>query len=240
MTDQAIILAGGKGTRLRPYTTTFPKPLMPIGDLPIIEILLQQLAHAGFDRVIITTGHLAEMIRLFCGDGSRWGLHIEYSHETEPLGTAGPIRLVADRLADNFLVMNGDLLTTMSFRRAFEAHVASGAMASVSLYRREVKVDFGVVEEESPGLLGRYIEKPTLKYDVSMGVNVLSRGVLRFMEPGQRLDMPDLMMRIKAAGERVACYREECFWLDIGRTEDYQIATEEFMKRRDQFLPPHG
>lgn len=237
---QAVILAGGKGARLRPYTTSFPKPLMPIGDLPIIEIVLRQLARAGFDDVLITTGHLAEMIRLFCGDGRKWGLRIEYSHEEEPLGTAGPIALMADRLDDCFLVMNGDLLTTMSYRRAFEAHRAGGWLASISVHRREVKVDFGVVEQQPPGFLGRYVEKPTLGFDVSMGINVLSRGVLRFMEPGRRLDMPDLVTRIVQAGEKVACYREDCYWLDIGRTDDYQVATDEFEKRRELFLPRDG
>lgn len=237
---QAIILAGGKGTRLRPYTTSFPKPLMPIDDLPILEIVVRQLAHAGFNRLILTTGHLAELIRVFCGDGSRWGVEIQYSHEDEPLGTAGPLALLEERLDENFLVMNGDLLTTLDYRRAFDAHVASGAMATISLYRRDVKIDFGVVEEEPPGQLGRYIEKPTLSYSVSMGINFLNRGVLRYMERGKRLDIPELMMRLKQAGERVACSHQECYWLDIGRTDDYQVATDEFQKRREQFLPRHG
>jgi NDP-mannose synthase len=237
---QAVILAGGKGTRLRPYTTSFPKPLMPIGDLPIIEIVLRQLAGAGFQDVVITTGHLAEMLRLFCGDGSRWGLRIAYSHEEEPLGTAGPLALLAGRLQEHFLVMNGDLLTTMSYRRAYQEHVKRGVLASIGLYRREVKVDFGVVEEGEPGYLRRYVEKPTLSYEVSMGINLLSRGALRFIEPGKRLDMPDLLMRIVAAGEKVACHREPCYWLDIGRAEDYEIASAEFERRRAEFLPEHG
>ncbi len=237
---QAIILAGGKGTRLRPYTTNFPKPLMPIDDLPILEIVVRQLARAGFDRLIITTGHLAELIRVFCGDGSKWGVNIQYSHEEEPLGTAGPLSLIADRLDENFLVMNGDLLTTMDYRRAFEAHVASGAAASISLYQRDVKIDFGVVEEDPIGQLGRYIEKPTLSYSVSMGINFFNKRALRHMEKGKRLDIPELMMRLKQAGERVACARQDCYWLDIGRTDDYQVATDEFQKRRDQFLPRHG
>lgn len=235
---QAVILAGGKGTRLRPYTTSFPKPLMPVGDLPILEIVLRQLGRAGFDRIVITTGHLGEMIRLFCGDGSRWGLRVAYSHEEAPLGTAGPLALLADELDEHFLVMNGDLLTTLDYRRAFETHVSRGVTASISVFRREVKVDFGVVEQDPPGFLARYIEKPTLSYDVSMGVNMLSRGALRFMEMGQRLDMPELMTRIVAAGQKVACHHEDCYWLDIGRTDDYQVATDEFEKRRDLFLPP--
>lgn len=237
---QAIILAGGKGTRLRPYTSTFPKPLMPIDDMPILEIVLRQLARHGFDRIVITTGHLAELVRLFCGDGSKWGIRIEYSHEEEPLGTAGPLALVADKLDEHFLVMNGDLLTTLNYRKAFEAHVAAGTLASVSLYRRQVKIDFGVIEEGPVGSVGNYVEKPTFDFSVSMGINFFSRGVMKHLEPGKRLDIPELIMRLKAAGERVACYREDCYWLDIGRAEDYQIATDEFVKRRAEFLPGDG
>jgi len=234
---QAIILAGGKGTRLRPYTTTFPKPLMPIDDLPIIEIVIRQLARSGFDRLIITTGHLAEMLRLFCGDGRKWGIRIDYSHEAEPLGTAGPIAQLADDLDEYFLVMNGDLLTTMNYRRAFEAHVQGQTMATVALYQREVKIDFGVIEEKPTGFLDNYVEKPTMRFSVSMGINFFSRSVLKYMERGKRLDIPDLMLRLKAAGQKIACYKEECYWLDIGRADDYQTATDEFVKRRKEFLP---
>ena len=209
---------------------------MPIDDLPIIEIVIRQLARAGFDRLTIATGHLEELLRLFCRDGTRWGVHIDYCHEETPLGTAGPIALVAERLDPNFMVMNGDLLTTFDYRRGFDAHLASGAMASVCLYRREVKIDFGAVEEGPPGFLGSYVEKPTLGFDVSMGINFFRRDVLKYTEPGVRLDMPDLMIRLRDRGEKVACHRQECQWLDIGRVDDYQIATDEFVKRRKEFL----
>lgn len=199
---QAVILAGGKGTRLKPYTTTFPKALMPIDDLPILEIVLRQLAHYGFRHVVITTGHLAEMIRLFCGDGSRWGLTVEYSQEDAPLGTAGPISLLSDKLEEHFLVMNGDLLTTMDYRKLLAAHVAGGTLATVSLYPRQVKIDFGVVDEAPPGLLADYREKPTFDFSVSMGVNAFSKGALTHMTPGEHLDIPELMMRLKRAGQR--------------------------------------
>ena len=210
---------------------------MPIDDLPIIEIVIRQLARAGFDRLVITTGHLAEMIRLFCGDGSKWGIRIEYSHEEEPLGTAGPLTLIADRLDENFLVMNGDLLTTMNYRRGLEAHLEGKTLATISLYQREVKIDFGVVEQSSSGFVSSYNEKPTMRFSVSMGINFFSRNVLKFMEPGKRLDIPDLILRLKDSGQAVACYREDCYWLDIGRADDYQTATEEFVKRRKEFLP---
>lgn len=234
---QAIILAGGKGTRLRPYTTTFPKPLMPIDDLPIIEIVIRQLVRSGFDRLIITTGHLAEMIRVFCGDGSKWGIHIDYSHETEPLGTAGPIAHLAPHLDEHFMVMNGDLLTTLNYRSAFDAHVLRQNIATISLYPREVKIDFGVIEEGPVGFVDNYVEKPTMRYSVSMGINFFSRSVLQFMEHGKRLDIPELILRLRNAGQKVACYKEDCYWLDIGRADDYQTATDEFVKRRKEFLP---
>ncbi len=210
---------------------------MPIDDLPIIEIVIRQLARAGFDRLIITTGHLAEMIRLFCGDGQKWGIQIEYSHEEEPLGTAGPLTLISDRLDENFLVMNGDLLTTLNYRRAFEAHLRGKTLATISLYHREVKIDFGVVEQGPAGIVSRYIEKPMMRFNVSMGINFFRRSVLKFMEPGKRLDIPELIVRLTEAHQPVACYEENCYWLDIGRADDYQTATEEFVRRRKEFLP---
>lgn len=237
---QAVILAGGRGTRLRPYTVTFPKPLMPIGELPILEIVLRQLRAAGFDRVQIATGHLSELVRVFCGDGSKWNMQIAYSHEIEPLGTAGPIALMADRLDENFLVMNGDLLTTLNYRRAFEHHLKVGAAATVCVFRRDSKIDFGVIEVDGSGNLAKYTEKPTFDFTVSMGINFFHRRVLDQLRPGERLDIPELILKLMAAGERVACYAEECRWLDIGRADDYLTATETFAQFQDEFLPSDG
>jgi len=234
---QAVILAGGRGTRLRPYTVTFPKPLMPIGELPILEIVLRQLKAKGFDRVQIATGHLSELVRAFCGDGSRWKMQVDYSHETEPLGTAGPVASMADRLDENFLVMNGDLLTTLDYRRAFAHHLSTGAAATICVFRRDAHIDFGVVEVDAAGNLAKYTEKPTFDFKVSMGINFFHRRVLSWMQPGERLDIPELIVKLLAAGERVACYSEECRWLDIGRADDYQAATETFAQFQDEFLP---
>jgi len=234
---QAVILAGGKGTRLRPYTVTFPKPLMPIGDLPILEIVLRQLRHAGVDRVLIATGHLSELVRVFCGDGAKWGLKIDYSHEEQPLGTAGPLAPMAEQLDENFLVMNGDLLTTLDYRRAFERHVQGGAIATICVFRRDAKIDFGVIEEDSSGNLVKYTEKPTFDFTVSMGINFFHRRILDHMVGAQRLDIPELIMRLVAKGERVACYHQDCRWLDIGRADDYQTATDTFAQFRGEFLP---
>ena len=235
---QALILAGGKGTRLRPYTNVLPKPLMPVGDYPILEIILYQLKYAGVDNLILAVGHLSQLFQTFFGDGSRYGLKITYSLENRPLGTAGPLALVIDQLEDDFLVMNGDLLTTLNYANLFAYHKKQGAAATIGLYRREVKIDFGVIETDSQGRLTRYVEKPTYQFDVSMGVNILNTQAIRpFLKTEQYLDIPTMMTDLKESGQTVQCYQEECYWLDIGRIDDYQIASDIFEQRRAEFLP---
>jgi NDP-sugar pyrophosphorylase family protein len=235
---QALILAGGKGTRLRPYTTVLPKPLMPIGDYPILEVILRQLKNAGVDEVILAVGYMSQMFQAFFQDGSRYGLKIVYSFETESLGTAGPIGLALEHLEEDFIVMNGDLLTTLNYRNLFDYHRNVKAAATIGLYQREAKIDFGVIETDGDGKLARYIEKPTYHFDVSMGVSALNlQSVRPYLTPGQYLDLPDLMMALRADGHPVFCYREPCYWLDIGRMDDYQVAIEVFEARRDEFLP---
>jgi NDP-sugar pyrophosphorylase family protein len=233
---RVVILAGGKGTRLRPYATSFPKPLMPVGDMPILEIVLRQLKHFGFRQVTLSVNHLAELIRTFCGDGRKWGLELSYCMEDKPLGTAGSLGLV-ENLTDPFLVMNGDLLTTLDYGALVDAHVASGASATIGVFPRQVHIDFGVVELDAQGHLTAYQEKPKLEYLVSMGVNVLSRNALDFIPHGQHLDIPTLMVNLKAAGRVVSTYRGVCEWLDIGRPDDYEQATECFERARAKYLP---
>lgn len=235
---QALVLAGGKGTRLRPYTTVLPKPLMPVGDYPVLEILFRQLRQAEVRHVILAIGYMSHLFEALFETGSRLGLEISYSVETEELGTAGPISLVFDRLEDDFLVLNGDLLTTLDFGRFFSFHKENKAAATIGVYRREVKIDFGVLETgEADSLLG-YTEKPVFQFDVSMGVNALNKERVRpYLTVGKRLDIPDLMMALVKDGHPVRCYREPCFWLDIGRVEDYQNALEIFDSRSSEFLP---
>jgi len=232
---RAVILAGGKGTRLKPYTTCFPKPLMPIGEMPIIEVVLRQLRSCGFRKITISVNHLAELIQTFCGDGAKWGLDITYCMEDKPLGTAGSISLVADP-TDPLLLMNGDLLTTIDYAEMVHSHVRSGACATIGVFDREVRIDFGVLNMDARGDLITYTEKPRLHYAVSMGVNVLSRGALAFIPRGGYLDIPTLMMNIKAAGKRVSTFRSECEWLDIGRPDDYEQAIEEFARSKAKYL----
>lgn len=235
---QALILAGGKGTRLKPYTTVIPKPLMPVGDLPILEIVLRQLKHYGFDRVILAVGHMAGLLQAFFQDGERLGLQIAYSFEELPLGTAGPVALCLDRLDDDVLIMNGDLLTTLNYRKLFEFHVEMRAAATIATYQRDVTVDFGVVESKQ-GVLSRYLEKPISHYEVSMGINVLNIPTAsKFLVPGHHQDIPDLMTKMHENGRLVVCRQEPCYWLDIGRINDYQTANEIFESRKAEFLPP--
>ena len=235
---KAVILAGGKGTRLRPYTTVIPKPLMPVGGYPILEILLRQLHFYGVDEVILAVGYMSQLFQAFFQDGERYGIKISYSFEEKPLGTAGPLSLLIDRLDDDFLILNGDLLTTMNYRHLFEFHRQKSAAGTIGLYRREVKIDFGVIEPDDSGQLKNYIEKPTYNFMVSMGVNVLNqRLVRRFLTPGKHLDLPDLMLSLRAAGLPVYTFSEPCYWLDIGRVDDYQMANEVFEDRRTEFMP---
>ncbi|MGH6890781.1 MAG: sugar phosphate nucleotidyltransferase [Dongiaceae bacterium] len=238
---QALILAGGKGTRLRPYTTVIPKPLMPVGDLPILEIILRQLKRAGVIEVILAVGYMGQMFQAFFADGARLGLRISYSFEEQALGTAGPIALALDRLQDNFLMMNGDLLTTLDYSRLFAAHCRSGAAATIGMYRREVEIDFGVIKADAHGRLADYIEKPIYQFDVSMGVNALNVSAVRkYLTAGVHLDIPGLMMKMKTDGLTVNCFTEPCYWLDIGRIDDYETANEIFESRKAEFLPGPG
>jgi NDP-mannose synthase len=234
----AVILAGGKGTRLHPYTVTIPKPLLPLGDSAILEVVLAQLKAAGFDRVVITLGHMPHLFMATIGNGERWGLQIEYCREEVPLGTAGPLGQVSD-LEDDFLVMNGDILTTLDYRQMFQNHQSCSAAATIALHRRVVSIDYGVIEVGQEGFLKRYIEKPEIPYTVSMGVYVLSRRCLAFIPPKQKFDMPQLMMALQQAGEPVLCYATECYWQDIGRFDDYQQASEDFSREPWQFMPAY-
>jgi NDP-sugar pyrophosphorylase family protein len=234
-TVQAVVLAGGKGTRLRPYTTVLPKPLMPVGDMPIIEIVLRQLKWAGITRVTLAVAYLAELLEAYCLDGSKFGIEIAYSREDRELSTAGPLKLIKG-LKDTFLVMNGDLLTTLNFRELLAFHRREGATATIATHSRKVKIDFGVVESTASNLLDRYIEKPEFDYRVSMGINVIEPKALAYIRENESLGMPTLMLRLKEAGEKVCTYEEPCTWFDIGRIEDYDLAVDGFWQQRAEFL----
>ncbi|KRT55040.1 sugar phosphate nucleotidyltransferase [endosymbiont of Ridgeia piscesae] len=232
---RAVILAGGKGMRLRPLTTVLPKPLVPLGNKPILEVLMRRLGSFGLKDISICTGYLAEIIMAVCGDGAKYDARISYSGEEKPLGTAAPLARIPD-LPETVIVMNGDLLTTLDFGKMIEFHKAQQADFTIGVYKRDVKIDFGVVQSDDDGLFTGFIEKPTYHYEVSMGVNVINREVIAGIDPDEYLDMPDLIQRVHDQGGKVALYREDCYWLDIGRMDDYATAQEEFAGMEDQFL----
>ena len=233
---KAVVLAGGKGTRLAPYTQILPKPLMPIGDMPILEVLLRQMKRAGIEDVVLTVGHLANLLRTFFMDGQELGIQISYSYEKEPLGTAGPLSLI-EGLGSTFLVTNGDVLTDLDLRQLFDFHKSQGGIATIAVHRRQVKIDLGVVQWGANNSISGYIEKPTYDYTVSMGMYIFEARVMEYIPYCQYLDFPDLVLKMIAAGETVSGYAFDGYWMDLGRPDDYAQAAEVFARMRTQFLP---
>lgn len=234
--NRAVILAGGRGTRLAPYTTVLPKPLMPIGDIAILEVVLRQLASYNFTQATIAVGYLNELLMAYIGDGRKFGLPVNYSHEEKPLGTAGPLKLISG-LDDTFLVMNGDILTTLDYEVLLDFHRRRNASATIAVFTRSVNIDFGVIEMDGDNCLSDYIEKPKMDYEVSMGVYVFEPHVLNYIPENQYFDFPTLVKTLLAAGELVVGYPHNGYWLDLGRREDYERAVEDFERMRDDFLP---
>jgi len=233
---QAVILAGGKGSRLRPYTKVLPKPLVPLDDFPIAEIIIRQLKHCGLKNIVISTGHLAELIETYFGNGRRWGVHIQYVHEKKPLGTAGALKLI-NRLADNFLVINGDTLTSINFKKLMALHKTKKATATIAIKERVIKTDFGVIEYDKEGMFSDYIEKPEHRSFVSTGINVLNKECQGFIKRGESIGMPELMLRVKTLKRPIYCHKTKDMWLDLGRSDDLKKAQGVFRRNRKQFLP---
>jgi NDP-sugar pyrophosphorylase family protein len=231
---KAVILAGGKGRRLAPYTTVLPKPLMPIGEMPILEVILRQIKRHGCEEVTMAVGHLAELLMAFFNDGKKLGLKINYSIEEKPLGTAGPLSLIKG-LDDHFIVMNGDVLTDLDYSELYRFHKDEKAMATVATYERTVRIDFGVVETEGASIQ-KYIEKPSINYRVSMGIYVFDPRVLSLIKKDEYFDFPDLVKLLISRGEKVAAYPFNGYWLDIGRPDDYEKAIGEFEQNKKTFL----
>ncbi len=224
---RAILLAGGKGTRLKPYTLTMPKPLVPVGDYPIIEIIIRQLAKNGFTHITLTVNHMADMIKEFCGDGSKWGILIDYSLETKPLSTMGPLKLIQD-LPENFLVMNGDVLTNIDYGQFFDKHVQEGNVFTVSAYERDHKVDYGVLETNETNQLVAFKEKPILHYKVSMGVYMLNKACLDVIPDDTFYGFDHLMLDLIKNNNPATVKVFDGYWLDIGRPDDYEQAINDY------------
>ena len=222
---KAVILAGGKGTRLGPYTAVFPKPLMPLGNHPILEVIICQLRSHGFTEIWLAVGHLSHLLRAYFGDGSRFGVSIQYSLEDQPLGTAGPLTLIPG-LDEPFLVMNGDVLTDLDYGHLYCHHLERGASVTVGMYSKEVKIDLGVLVVNSSSEVTNYVEKPTFNYPVSMGIYVISPEVLQLLPKNKRFDLPDMVHLLLERKDKVAGFLFQGEWLDIGRPDDYARAAE--------------
>jgi len=232
---RAVILAGGRGTRLKPFTIALPKPLVPIGDKPILEIIVRQLASFGFDHLTLAVNHQADIIRAYFGDGAKFGVRIDYSLETLPLSTMGPLRLIDD-LPESFLVMNGDVLTDLDYGSLLERHEREGNLLSISAAKREQLIDFGVLKVEENGKLVGFQEKPRSQYLVSMGVYALSNRIMRYIQEGKPYGFDHLVLDLLEAKEAVKVYHYTGYWLDIGRPDDYERAVEDFSNAGIRFL----
>jgi NDP-mannose synthase len=236
---QAVILAGGRGTRLGPYTTVLPKPLLPIGDGPILDVVLTQLSGQGFNDITLAVGYLAHLIEAVFKDGSKLGVSLRYHFENQPLGTVGPLATM-DHLDETFLVMNGDVLTTLDYNELYDAHVAAGNLLTIATHVRTVHSDYGVLDlDGATGATQRvtdFREKPKIDHTVSMGVYVLDRRVCEHVPCDEPFDLPQLVWRLLEAGERVGAFGYDGFWLDIGRHEDYAAAIEQFDELRPALL----
>jgi NDP-sugar pyrophosphorylase family protein len=235
MSKRVVVLAGGKGTRLRPYTVVFPKPLMPIGEYPILEVIVRQLVSAGFDHITMAVNHQADLIKAFFGDGKKWQIKIDYSLEDQPLGTMGPLKIIKD-LPPHFLVMNGDILTDLDFAAFYKQHTLSGSIFSVSSSVREQVSDYGVLGVDGNHLLTSFLEKPKSLINVSMGVYMLSREVLNHIPEGKPFGFDQLMLKLIENKIPVKVRAHSGHWLDIGRADDYMKAIDDFENIKDVFL----
>jgi NDP-sugar pyrophosphorylase family protein len=234
MKKQAVILSGGKGKRLRPYTVVLPKPLMPVGEYPILEVIIRQLALQGFEQITLAVNHQAELIKAFFGDGSKWNIPIHYSLEDEPLGTMGPLKLI-NELPAHFLVMNGDILTDLPFGNFFNDHVSHGSAFTICSHERVEKIDYGVLDTEN-GMLTGFREKPVSTYEVSMGIYMVSRQAADKIPENVPYGFDQLMLQLLKEQLPVRVEKYAGLWLDIGRPDDYLEAIEKFDQLKDKIL----
>ncbi|MDI9365822.1 MAG: sugar phosphate nucleotidyltransferase [Flavobacterium sp.] len=234
MKKHAVILAGGKGKRLRPYTVVLPKPLMPVGEYPILEVIIRQLAIQGFTSITLAVNHQAELIKAFFGDGSKWNIAIAYSLEDQPLGTMGPLTLI-NNLPEHFLVMNGDILTDLSYAEFYQKHIDNNVLFTICSHKRDEMIDYGVLETSNNKLTG-FKEKPKHTYEVSMGIYMVSKSVLEFIPTNCPYGFDNLMLYLLKNNHSVAVNAYEGLWLDIGRPDDYLQAIETFDTMKEKIL----
>ena len=226
----AVIQAGGKGTRLQPYTFIMPKPLMPVGGQPVLEILLKWLRKWGIKKTIITTGYLGHLIRSLCNNSlGKCGMEIAFSQEPEPLGTVGALRLLDDQLASTFLTLNGDLITDLDLREFIKFHKNKGGLLTVAVTRKKVGVDLGVLEDKE-GRMTSFKEKPISYYLVSMGIYCMEPGILKFIPKGVPFGFDNLVLEMLQDKLPIYVFEHRGLWMDIGREEDFRLAQKDFMK----------
>lgn len=223
----AVILAGGKGTRLRPYTVAMPKPLVPIGDKPILEIIITQLVKYGFDKIIITVNHQADIIMAYFGDGSKWGVKIEYSLEDKPLGTMGPLKLLGENIPQEFLVTNGDVLSDIDYSSFLESHKRSKKIFTIACHKRVQISDYGVLEVRN-NVLTDFREKPESHFMVSMGVYAVTREILDYIPDNEYFGFDKLMLKLLEEDIEVRIHEHQGYWMDIGRPSDYEQAVNDW------------
>tara|TARA_Y100001978_G_C23701259_1_gene441075 strand:+ start:3304 stop:4011 length:708 start_codon:yes stop_codon:yes gene_type:complete len=231
---RAVILAGGKGTRLRPYTLVLPKPLMPIGEYPILEVVVRQLIKNGFTHISMAVNHQASLIKTFFGDGGKWSIKIDYFEEKEPLGTMGPLKNILD-LPEDFLVMNGDILTDLNFGSFYEEHIKKNSIFTICSNERSQKIDYGVLEEDENCYLKGFKEKPKINYLVSMGIYMVNKKVINLI-PDIFYGFDSLMLDLLKKKENISINKFSGYWLDIGRPDDYEKAIEDFDQMKNIFL----
>jgi NDP-sugar pyrophosphorylase family protein len=227
---RAIILAGGRGTRLAPFTSVLPKPLMPIGDRSILELVISQLSESGVADVTLCVGYLSHLIEAVVGDGSTHGVNVTYVREQEALGTAAPLRLV-EGLDETFFAMNGDVLTTLDFGELLRHHRQSGSIVTIATRERPIQIDYGVLHLRPTGdRVYKYTEKPKTISTVSMGIYVLEPEALEYIPPEGHFDFPDLVKALLRARQPVGALRFDGLWFDIGRRDDYEEAATAWLQ----------
>ena len=226
---KAVIQAGGKGTRLRPYTMVMPKPMMPVGEQPVIEVLLKWLRRWDIKETFITTGYLGHLIKALCSDGKQWDMDIKYSEEHEPLGTIGPLCKIQEYLTETFLVLNGDLITDLDLRDFTEFHKQNKGMVTIAVTNQVINIDFGVLEDDDCRVTG-FREKPKLTFQVSMGIYCMEPQVLEFIPRQVPFGFDNLMHALLSHNMPVNLYKHNGLWLDIGQEKDFNHVQEVFVR----------
>ena len=235
MSKRAIILAGGMGTRLKPYTIAFPKPLLPIGDTPILNIIIKQLVSQNFEHITIAVNHQADIIKAFFNNGEKWGVKIDYSLERKPLGTMGPLKILKN-LPENFLVMNGDILTDLNFGNFYDKHIKMKNEFTISSFKRKQKVDFGVLDTDSNQNLLSFKEKPINTFEVSMGIYMINKKIIKFIDENLEFVFDKKINKLLIKNKNVNPNSFYGYLLDIGRPDDYKKEMKILKIKKEIFL----